>query len=59
MHFPMLPDGDMAAAKARNARILPASFVVGAEGRIPCSIAGELDWSAEPQRSPVAGLPPR
>ena len=58
MRFPILLDGDMAAAKAWNARILPASFVIGAGGRIRYSIAGELDWSAEPQRSLIAGLLP-
>ncbi len=59
MNFPVLLDADMAAAKAWNARILPASFVVDADGRIQYSIAGELDWSAEPQRTLIAGLLPR
>jgi thiol-disulfide isomerase/thioredoxin len=57
--FPVLMDRDAAAAKAWKARMLPATFVVGADGRVRYSYIGELDWSREPVRRQVAELLPR
>ena len=45
--IPVLLDPEMQAAKAWNARILPASFVVGRDGRIRYRVVGELDWSSD------------
>ena len=44
LDFPVLLDRDTAAAKAWQARILPASFIVGPDGRIRYSALGEIDW---------------
>lgn len=45
--FTVLLDPGRVAAKSWNARILPASFVIGPDGRIRYSVVGELDWSHE------------
>jgi hypothetical protein len=39
--------------------MLPATFIVGADGRVRYSHIGELDWSREPVRSQIAALLPR
>lgn len=57
--FPVLMDRDAAAAKAWKARMLPATFIVGADGRVRYSYIGELDWSREPVRKQIAELLPR
>ena len=59
MDFPVLLDRDSAAARAWGARILPASYLVGADGRIRYVFRGELDWSQDQVRRLVAGLLPR
>lgn len=56
LDFPVLLDRDMAAAKAWQARILPASFVVGPDGRIRYSALGALDWNEERTRRRVVEL---
>ena len=45
LDFPVLLDRDTAVAKGWQARILPASFLVGADGRIRYSVLGEIDWT--------------
>jgi peroxiredoxin len=57
--FPVLMDRDTTAAKAWKARILPATYIVGPDGRIRYSYLGELDWSREPVRKQIAELLPR
>jgi peroxiredoxin len=54
--FPLLLDRDSAVAKAWKARLLPASYLVGADGRIRYVALGELDWSGETQRRIVDQL---
>ncbi len=54
--FPMLLDRDTGAAKAWKARVVPATFLVGPDGRIRYVRYGELDWSSEPVRKTVAEL---
>lgn len=41
----VLLDPGRQAAKAWNARILPASFVVGPDGVVRYSVVGEIDWN--------------
>jgi peroxiredoxin len=48
LNFPLLLDRDTNTTKSWGARILPASFVLGADGAIRYSYLGALDWS-EPQ----------
>ena len=57
--FPVLMDREAAAARAWKARMLPATFIVGADGRVRYSHIGELDWSREPVRGQIAALLPR
>jgi peroxiredoxin len=60
LDFPVLLDRNTAAAKAWQARILPASFVVGPDGRIRYSALGEVDWTKEQARTAILELlPPR
>ncbi|MEK6244378.1 MAG: TlpA disulfide reductase family protein [Pseudomonadota bacterium] len=59
LDFPVLLDRDTAVAKAWKARILPASFIVGPDGRIRYSHLGEIDWSKEDVRQLVMRLLPR
>jgi thiol-disulfide isomerase/thioredoxin len=40
-------DPGKAVTKNWNARILPASFVIGRDGRLHYSAVGEMDWSLE------------
>ena len=54
--FPVLRDRDSAASKAWKARILPASYLVGRDGRIRFVAYGELDWGSEPARKAVSEL---
>ncbi len=48
LNFPLLLDRDTKTTRGWGARILPASFVLGADGRIRYSYLGALDWS-DPQ----------
>jgi len=57
--FPILMDRDTSASRAWKARLLPATFIVGPDGRIRYSYIGELDWSREPIRRQIAELLPR
>ena len=54
--FPLLRDRDSAAAKAWKARLLPASYVIGRDGRIHYVAYGEIDWSSEAVRLKVIEL---
>jgi peroxiredoxin len=56
--FTVLLDRDTAVAKAWKARILPATYVVGPDGRIRYSYVGELDWSQEKVRRTIGALLP-
>jgi peroxiredoxin len=42
--LPILLDPDRKVAREWDARILPASFVIGPDGRIRYSLVGELNW---------------
>jgi len=57
--FPVLLDPDRAAAKAWKARYLPATFIVGPDGRVRYSYFGELDWSRDSVRKTIAALLPQ
>jgi peroxiredoxin len=56
LHFPLLRDRDGAVAKAWKARLLPASFLVGRDGRIRYVAYGELDWTSPEVRARVEEL---
>ena len=54
--FPLLRDRDSATAKAWKARLLPASYLIGRDGRIRYVAYGEIDWTSEPVREKVLQL---
>jgi peroxiredoxin len=54
--FPLLRDRDGMVGKAWGARVLPASYLVGRDGRIRYVAYGELDWSSDAVRSKVIEL---
>jgi thiol-disulfide isomerase/thioredoxin len=54
--FPILLDRASGAARAWKVRVVPASFLVGPDGRIRYVRYGDLDWSSEPVRKRVAEL---
>jgi cytochrome c biogenesis protein CcmG, thiol:disulfide interchange protein DsbE len=56
VRFPLLRDRDGSAAKAWKAKLLPASFLIGRDGRIRYVAYGELDWTSEPVRARVNEL---
>jgi len=56
LDFPVLLDRDRAVAKAWKVRVLPASFLVGPDGRIRHAAIGEFDWSSEAAHKAVASL---
>jgi peroxiredoxin len=56
LHFPLLRDRDGAVAKAWRARLLPASFLIGRDGRVRYVAYGELDWTSAPVRQRVEQL---
>ena len=58
MEFPVLLDRDTAAAKAWRARLLPASFIIGADGRIRYSVLGAIDWNQERVRKAILEMLP-
>lgn len=54
--FPLLRDRDGTVSKAWKAKLLPASFLIGRDGRIRYVVYGELDWSSDAVRARVAEL---
>ena len=47
LEFPVVLDEGGRTTKAWNVRILPASYLVGPDGRIRYAVIGELDWGSE------------
>ncbi len=58
LDFPVLMDRDSGAAKAWQARLLPASFLVGPDGRIRYSVTGGIDWTDDRVRKAILALMP-
>jgi peroxiredoxin len=56
LDFPVLLDPEMSVTRSWQARILPASFLVGRDGRVRYSLVGELDWADEHAVKTVSGL---
>ena len=47
LDLPVLLDPGRRVAKAWDARILPASYVVGPDGRVRYTVVGEINWENE------------
>jgi len=56
LSFPLLRDRDGSVGKTWKAKLLPASYLIGRDGRINYVAYGELDWSSEPVRKRVNEL---
>ena len=54
--FPVLLDRDSQASRAWKVRLMPTTFILGTDGRVRFSYAGERDWSADAMRAQVAAL---
>jgi peroxiredoxin len=56
VRFPILMDRDAAVAKAWQAKLLPATYVIGPDGAIRYRHLGELDWSKPEVRAQIVAL---
>jgi thiol-disulfide isomerase/thioredoxin len=56
--FTILLDPERKTARAWQARILPASYVIGPDGRVRYSLVGEIDWSHEQMVARISELLP-
>jgi peroxiredoxin len=56
--LPVLLDPERTVARQWNARILPATFIVGPDGRIRYSSVGELNWANDIVVSRISELLP-
>jgi thiol-disulfide isomerase/thioredoxin len=54
--FPVLLDRDTQTSRAWQAKLLPATYIVGPNGRIHYRHVGELDWSKPEIRDLIVGL---
>ena len=54
--FPVLLDRDTQAARAWQAKLLPATYIVGPDGAIRYRHVGELDWSKPEVRETILAL---
>jgi peroxiredoxin len=59
LRFPILLDRDMTATRAWSARVLPASYVIGPDGKVAYSYLGAMDWSSPQVKSALERLMPR
>ncbi len=58
LDFPALLDPNQEAPKAWRVRVLPASFLVGRDGRVRYSVIGEIDWASDDALKTVRTLLP-
>ena len=54
--FPILLDRDTKTTRAWQAKLLPVTYIVGADGKIRYRHVGELDWSRPEVRNLILGL---
>jgi thiol-disulfide isomerase/thioredoxin len=56
VRFTVLLDPDTKTAKAWQAKLLPATYIIGPDGAIRYRHLGELDWSKPEVRAVIMGL---
>lgn len=56
VRFPVLLDRDGTTARAWQARVLPATYIIGPDGKVRYRHIGELDWSSPEVRELVLKL---
>jgi peroxiredoxin len=54
--FPILLDRDTKTTRAWQAKVLPATYIVGRDGAIRYRQVGELDWSKPQVRDSILAL---
>jgi thiol-disulfide isomerase/thioredoxin len=54
--FPVLLDRDSQVSRAWKVRLMPSTFIIGPDGRVRYSYAGERDWAGEDVRSKILAL---
>jgi thiol-disulfide isomerase/thioredoxin len=59
LKFTILLDRDGGAARAWRVRVLPVSFVIGADQKIRYSVVGDADWSSPGVEGTIRKLLPR
>ncbi len=56
VRFTVLLDRDTRTARAGGARVLPATYIIGPDGRIRYGHFGELDWASDEIRAQIEAL---
>ena len=56
LNFPVLLDREAKAARAWQAKMLPATYIIGPDGTIRYRHLGDLDWSKPEVRDAIAAL---
>ncbi|HEY7239182.1 MAG TPA: TlpA disulfide reductase family protein [Burkholderiales bacterium] len=56
--FPLLLDREMKTTRNWGARLLPASYVIGADGKVVYSYLGATDWSVPEVKKAIERLIP-
>jgi thiol-disulfide isomerase/thioredoxin len=56
VRFTILLDRDTRTTRAWSARVLPATYIIGPDGRIRYGHFGELDWASGPVRMQIEAL---
>ena len=58
LDFPVLLDPGRRVARAWDARILPASYIIGPDGRVRYTVVGEINWDHDHIVSRITELLP-
>jgi peroxiredoxin len=58
LRFPLLLDSDMKTTRGWGARVLPASYLIGPDGKVAYSYLGAIDWNAPEVRKAIERLMP-
>jgi peroxiredoxin len=56
LRFPILLDRDTKTTRAWQAKVLPATYIIGTDGAIRYRHVGELDWSKPEVRKQIIAL---
>jgi len=59
LRFPILLDRDMTTTRAWSARVLPASYVIGPDGKVAYSHLGVIDWNSPQVKTALERLMPK
>jgi peroxiredoxin len=58
LRFTLLLDRDTSATRAWGARVLPASYVIGPDGKVAYSYLGAIDWNSPEVKKAIERLMP-